>query len=109
MSDPRLSDQALPRRYQPMGEARAHYMKALRMARSVGLDLAEAQRVGALPQDLWAGVVTQCRACGWSEGCSRYLSRMDGSDTAPARAAPEGCPNRAIYDRLVRDMADPER
>lgn len=93
----------------PLGDERAHYWRVQRMARATGLDLAEAQRAGVLPQRDWAGIVSRCRGCLWAEGCDRWLDQRaeldDGAaDMDAPRACPRDCVNRGRFAELQGEL-----
>ncbi len=73
-----------------MGPVLRHLQLVTRMARTVGVDPAEAAAKGTLDQAEWAALVTRCRGCAWAEGCDRWL-RATSDEGA---AVPDGCPNR---------------
>lgn len=73
-----------------MGDQTRHYWLVQRMAKATGVDLVAAMRDGALTQDDWAGIITCCRGCAWTEGCTEWLDKPI-DDT---RAFPQACINR---------------
>lgn len=86
---------------QKLGDTTEHFWLIQRMAKTSGLDLAEAMHKGALDQDEWASMITRCRGCAWAEGCHRWLDVVDQtSDTAP-----EPCLNRARMTELKTEIA----
>lgn len=90
----------------PLGDERTHYWRVQRMARATGVDLAEAQRRGVLPQRDWAGMVGRCRGCLWAEGCDRWLDHRAGiaEETDAPRACPEDCVNRRVFAALQEEL-----
>lgn len=77
----------------PLGDTLRHYWLAQRMAKQNGLDLAQAQDQGLLPQRDWAAMVHRCRGCAWTEGCDRWLDALEhGADL------PDECAN---HDRFA--------
>ncbi len=87
--------------FAPLGPQKRHYWLALRMAKATGTDLAEALAKGGLTQSDWAGIVTRCRACQWTEGCRRWLQQP----IEEIRALPEGCPNAPTFAALQEAAA----
>lgn len=86
---------------QKLGDTTEHFWLIQRMAKTSGLDLAEAMHQGALDQDDWAAMVNRCRGCAWAEGCHRWLDVVDQrSDSAP-----EPCLNRARMMELKTKIA----
>ncbi|MEM1077766.1 MAG: DUF6455 family protein [Pseudomonadota bacterium] len=86
---------------QKLGDTTEHFWLIQRMAKTAGLDLAEAMHQGALDQEDWAAMVNRCRGCAWAEGCHRWLDVVDQrSDSAP-----EPCLNRARMTELKTKIA----
>jgi len=81
-------DSACP---QKLGEANAHFWLIQRMAKTSGLDLAQAMADGLLAQEEWARMVTRCRGCAWAAGCHEWLDVTDQAAEVP----PVPCLNRA--------------
>lgn len=79
-----------PTRPKVLGDETEHYWLVQRMARAAGVDLVAATEAGALSQEDWAGIVTRCRSCQWSEGCQSWLSQPVDEE----RPFPESCINR---------------
>ena len=79
----------------PLGETRKHFWLAQKMADLHDLDLAQAHGRGDLDQATWAGIVQSCRACDWTDGCERYLSRGEALESLP-----DGCANRMRFATL---------
>ena len=77
----------------PLGDKKRHFWLAQRMAKTTGADLVSAHKAGALPQSEWAQMVQNCRSCGWTEGCERWLRANETSQVVP-----EDCVN---CDRLA--------
>lgn len=92
----------------PLGDERSHYWRVQRMARATGVDLAEAQRRGVLPQDDWAGMVWRCRACLWAEGCARWLDHRADIEAGGegARVCPDDCVNGRPFRMLQDELRD---
>ncbi|SDH42407.1 DUF6455 family protein [Alloyangia pacifica] len=93
----------------PLGDERTHYWRVQRMARATGVDLAEAQRLGVLPQRDWAGMVGRCRGCLWSEDCDHWLDFRaeldnDESEQDALRTCPEDCVNRRTFAALQGEL-----
>ncbi|WP_238365952.1 DUF6455 family protein [Mesobacterium pallidum] len=81
-----------------IGDIRDHYWLVQRMAKAVGVDLAEAWDKAAIEAEDWAGMVHQCQQCDWSQGCQRWMDQR-ALDQEPA-PPPEGCENRHVFDQL---------
>ncbi len=97
-------DEALKRRFQPLGPPGKHFWRVQKMAKATGVDLVAARETDALSQSDWAGMVTRCRSCDCVEGCARFLARAeDGKE-----AAPDGCMNQKRFNALRKMMDDPE-
>ncbi|WP_071672568.1 DUF6455 family protein [Nioella nitratireducens] len=81
----------------PLGDPVRHFWLAQSMAKTAGVDLADAAHKGLISQQEWAGTVTRCRGCSWVEECERWLQ---GHDLSGAEAAPADCVNAGVFDRL---------
>ncbi len=79
----------------PLGDVTEHYWLVQRMAKAVGVDLAQAQDLGVLRQEDWAGMVQTCRGCDWADGCPHWMERTQAADAAPSR-----CVNRDRFEDL---------
>ncbi|GGF61861.1 MULTISPECIES: DUF6455 family protein [Mameliella] len=79
-----------PTRPTVLGDETEHYWLVQRMAKATGVDLVGAMDAGLLTQEDWAGLVTRCRGCTWSEGCGQWLNKPV-DDT---RSFPGTCLNR---------------
>ncbi|SDI46780.1 DUF6455 family protein [Lutimaribacter saemankumensis] len=80
-----------------LGNPIKHFWLVQDMARSTGVDLAQARRDGRLSPEDWSAMVTRCRGCQWTEGCEHWLdANKQGADAE----VPPGCANRAVFDRL---------
>lgn len=87
----------------PLGDAGAHYWLVQKMAKTCGVDTAEAVRTGDLDQEQWAALVQRCRTCQWTEGCERWLARLDHPE---AEVPPEGCVNSSILLGLAEGQRE---
>ena len=83
-------------KHAPLGDPARHFYMTRSVARVMGLSLSEAMQSGALRPETYAAMVTACRACALVEACERWL----GQQTSLAEAAPPGCCNAAVLDRL---------
>ncbi len=81
----------------PLGDPVRHFWLAQSMAKTAGVDLADASYKGLISQGEWADAVTRCRGCAWVEGCERWLK---GHDVGGAEDAPGACVNAEIFARL---------
>jgi hypothetical protein len=81
-----------------LGPEKDHFWLVQRMAKATGVDLVKAWDSGILTADDWAGIVTRCRGCSWTDGCDRFLDTPNAGN----RAAPEPCLN---HKRLARIKA----
>ncbi|KUF10214.1 DUF6455 family protein [Pseudoponticoccus marisrubri] len=86
-----------------LGPETDHYWLVQRMAKATGVDLVRAWDAGMLSSEDWAGVVTRCRGCTWTEGCGRWLDAAEGEP----RGLPTPCVNRERLQR-IKDALDPE-
>ena len=93
------ADRALTRP-RVLGDENEHYWLVQRMARATGVDLVEATKAGVLSQEEWAGIVTRCRSCQWSEGCQSWLSEPVDEE----RPFPETCINRKRLAALKTEL-----
>jgi hypothetical protein len=82
----------------PLGDEKRHYWLALGMAQAAGADLQRALDEGRISHADWAGVVTRCRGCGWTEGCDCWLSAQDPDVAA---SIPQACPNAAFLEAVL--------
>ena len=88
-----------------LGDSRAHYWLAQRMARATGTNLVKASQSTELNQDAWAGMVAACRGCDWVEGCQRWLGQPRADGMSLAHVAPVGCVNRDKFLNLKTALA----
>lgn len=79
-----------------LGSENAHFWLVQRMAKAAGVDLVRAWEAGLIDNAEWSGIVTKCRGCQWSEGCTRFLDKP----VTEERALPEPCLNRARLDAI---------
>jgi hypothetical protein len=88
--------------WHPLGDPGDHYWLVQRMAKTCGVDMAKASEAGCIDQRNWVKMVQRCRSCQWTEGCERWLSRLElesGAHPAP----PEDCLNAAILNGLAEE------
>jgi hypothetical protein len=83
----------------PLGAPRRHYWLVQGMARATGVDLVRAFDEGRLAPADWAETVERCRACGWADGCRKWLAAG-----ATASVPPAPCRNRARFALLRADQ-----
>ncbi|WP_305967943.1 MULTISPECIES: DUF6455 family protein [unclassified Mameliella] len=89
-----------PTRPTVLGDETEHYWLVQRMAKATGVDLVGATDAGLLSQEDWAGIVTCCRGCGWSQRCDQWLNKPV-DDT---RSFPGNCLNRKRLAALQEAM-----
>lgn len=82
-----------------LGDETEHYWLVQRMAQATGTDLVAAMEDGALSSADWAGMVTRCRGCTWTDGCGHWL---DDPEAGGARPVPQDCENRARFAALAQ-------
>lgn len=87
----------------PLGDARRHYWRALRMAQATGVDLQHAMDAGVITSGDWAGSVDRCRGCGWDKGCGAWLA----TQKTGAADLPQACPNAALFARAAAAVNAP--
>lgn len=85
----------------PLGPEIDHYWLALRMSRTVGVDLQQAIDSGSFSQQAWADTVTRCRGCAWGADCPSWLDAHDRVDSAP-----QTCVNAGLFDSLKAQAPD---
>ena len=87
-----------PPTWRPLGKTGVHYWLVQRMAKTCGVDPAQAAKSGALDHENWVELVTKCRSCTWVDGCDRWLKRhVEDPDAAP----PAECRNADVLRRLA--------
>ena len=79
----------------PMGDARAHYWRTLKIAQATDVPLANALNSGALSQTDYAEIITKCRRCPHPGECAAVLAKGGKMD-----APPDFCCNRAFLMAL---------
>ncbi len=79
-----------------LGDIERHFWLTRSVARCMGVNLSEAMSDGRLSPEEYAEMVTRCRASGCHLQCQEWLA----GQLEQAEAAPEHCPNAAIYNRL---------
>lgn len=84
--------------WRPLGRTGVHYWLVQRMAKTCGVDTAQAAQSGSLDPGSWVEMVTRCRSCNWVDGCDRWLkSHVDKPNAAP----PAECRNADGLRRLA--------
>ena len=86
-----------PGPWQPLGDTGVHFWLVQRMAKTCGVDTAQAASDGALETEDWVDMVQRCRSCQWTEGCKRWLQRHETDATTEA---PSDCVNAEIFKML---------
>lgn len=81
----------------PMGNARQHYWRTLKMAKAVGVPLATALRDGRLSESAYAQMITNCRRCPQPGRCEAMLESGQIGDSPP-----EFCCNAEILLALQK-------
>ena len=79
----------------PMGDARQHYWRTLKMAKALGVPLATALDDGRLTQADYAKMIEKCRRCPHPGQCEALLAKGECLDEAP-----DFCCNREILMAL---------
>lgn len=87
-----------PVSWRPLGKTGVHYWLVQRMAKTCGVDTAQAMSDGDLQEATWVDMVQHCRTCQWVDGCQRWL---DQQDTESAASPPGACVNGDIFQRLA--------
>ncbi len=79
----------------PLGDARAHYWKVVKMADAVGVSLVKAWDDGRLRSGDHAAMIDRCRGCSAPGACGRLLEGRPALD-----AAPKYCENKDVFAQL---------
>lgn len=85
-----------------LGPENDHYWLVQRMAKATGIDLVRAANTDILTQEDWAGIVTHCRGCNWSDGCGRWLDQPDDAQ----RDLPQPCINRIRLAEIKAELEE---
>lgn len=88
----------------PLGQLKRHFWLAKRMAKTTGVDLAEARDAEDLSHKDWALMVQKCRTCTDPERCARWLDnpeRREGAETPLAF-----CENKTRFRDLKTAKAE---
>ena len=85
-----------------LGAENEHYWLVQRMAKATGVNLVQAMDDGVLTQKDWAGIVTRCRTCQWTEGCDRWLN----APTEDTRDLPDTCLNSTRLARIKTKLEE---
>lgn len=84
----------------PLGDPIRHLQLVRHMSKTAGVDLAGLYADGVLSQEDWAGMVTRCRTCQWTDGCEKWLATR--FDLRPeGETAPVQCVNRGRLAQLA--------
>ena len=83
----------------PMGNARAHFLRTLKMAKAADVPLARALDDGVLSQSDYAEAITLCRRCPHPVQCEAMLVSVE-----KLREVPDFCANRAVLEALKGEM-----
>ena len=89
--------------WRPLGDTGVHYWLVQRMAKRCGVDTSQASECGEIDQDDWVGLVQRCRGCAWTNGCERWLARLDEDGTVDP---PSECVNADILKALAVTQAE---
>lgn len=87
----------------PLGSLKRHFWLVKRMAKTTGVDLAQARAEGTLTQKEWAGMVGRCRTCSAPGACAKWLdmAALEGG----AEVQPAYCENRDRLQSLKKEDA----
>ncbi|MEL6685406.1 MAG: DUF6455 family protein [Pseudomonadota bacterium] len=80
---------------QTLGDARAHFWRVIKMAKTCEVDFSTALDEGQINIATYADMITGCRGCEDVEKCDRLLA-----GTAQLDQAPDYCVNRETFARL---------
>ena len=83
--------------WKPLGDTGVHFWLVQRMAKTCGVDTAQAAGDGDLEPEAWVDMIQRCRACQWTQGCKRWLSRHESESSAQP---PMDCINAKIFKKL---------
>lgn len=90
-------------RWRPLGNTGVHYWLVQRMAKRCGADMVQAEDAGDLSQEDWVGLVQKCRGCTWTDGCERWLARLDEDGSVEP---PVECLNADLLKALSEGRRD---
>lgn len=86
----------------PLGDPIQHLNLVRHMCKTTGVDLAGLSADGVLSQEEWAGMVTRCRTCQWTDGCENWLATR--FDLRPeGETPPVQCVNRKRLGELAAE------
>ncbi len=80
---------------QTLGDARAHFWRVIKMAKTCEVDLSTALDEGKINIAAYADMITGCRGCEQVGKCDRLLENTAHLDQAPAY-----CVNRQTFIQL---------
>lgn len=85
-----------------LGPKNDHFWLVQRMAKATGIDLVGAADADVMSQQDWAGIVTHCRGCGWSDGCGKWLNKSNDD----VRNVPSRCINRSRLAEIKAELEE---
>ncbi|OSQ44946.1 DUF6455 family protein [Marivita geojedonensis] len=90
-------------RWRPLGDTGVHFWLVQRMAKTCGVNTAQAAREGDIVEQEWVDMVQRCRSCQWVNGCERWLDRTDIDSSA---TPPADCLNADLLHLLSKRQND---
>lgn len=82
-----------------LGRIRDHFWKTIRMAKTLGVDLATHKAQGTLSDQDYAHVVQTCRGCDWAHGCEAWMK----AQSTGRPDVPQSCANYTTWRTLRGD------
>ena len=82
---------------EPLGNARVHYWRVIKMSHRCDVDLQKALDAGEIDKSDWGDMVAGCRKCQNASVCDRLVDRHIQRDTAP-----DFCLNKQMFSDLKR-------
>ncbi|WP_439124841.1 DUF6455 family protein [Marivita sp.] len=89
--------------WRPLGDTGVHFWLLQRMAKTCGVNTAEAANRGDLDSEAWVDLVQRCRTCQWADGCKRWLETHRSDLEAKP---PTDCVNASLL-RLLAERQKP--
>ena len=79
----------------PLGNARAHFWRVIKMANATDVDLSSALDEGRITSQAYADMITGCQGCAQVGKCDRLLAQRPELPDAP-----DYCVNKATFADL---------